>query len=119
RGNRTSKVSSEHFNAFDSPNYPPLVVSGVNLNVNYPLLKKVNNKRKLIVHKEMDDNVLVLKLFPGINEKILKQILSAEGLKGIVLETYGAGNSSSEDWFVNLLKQTIDRGVYIVNITQC
>lgn len=119
RGNRTSKVSSEHFNAFDSPNYPPLVVSGVNLNVNYPLLKKGNNKRKLIVHKKMDDNVLILKLFPGINEKILKQILSVEGLKGIILETYGAGNSSSEDWFVDILKQTIDRGVYIVNITQC
>lgn len=119
RGNRTTKVSSEHFNAFDSPNYPPLVISGVNLKVNYDLLKKSNPKRKLIVHKDLDDDILVLKLFPGINATILRQILTAQGLKGIILETYGAGNASSEEWFVNLLKETIDRGVYIVNITQC
>lgn len=119
RGNRSSKVNSEHFKAFDSPNYPPLVVSGVHLKVNYPLLKEANEKKQLIVHKELNDDILILKLFPGINENLVKQVLSIDGLKGVILETYGTGNASSEDWFINLLKGALNRGIHIVNITQC
>lgn len=119
RGNRSSKVNSEHFKAFDSPNYAPLVVSGVHLKVNYPLLKRPNYKKQLIVHKELNDNILILKLFPGINENLVKQVLSVEGLKGVILETYGTGNASNEDWFINILNEAINRGIYIVNITQC
>ncbi len=119
RGNRSSKVNSEHFKAFDSPNYPPLVISGINLKVNYPLLKKSKVKKDLIVHKTLEDNILVLKLFPGINEQTIQQVLSIKTLKGIVLETYGTGNASNEDWFINILAQTIKRGIPIVNITQC
>ncbi|HLS31337.1 MAG TPA: asparaginase [Flavobacteriaceae bacterium] len=119
RGNRSSKVNSEHFKAFDSPNYPPLAVSGIHLKVNYPLLKKPNYRKQLIVHKELNDDILILKLFPGINKKIIEQVLSIKGLKGVILETYGTGNASSEDWFIELLKQCINREVYIVNVTQC
>lgn len=119
RGNRSSKVNSEHFKAFDSPNYPPLVVSGVHLKVNYPLLKKPNYRKKLIVHKALNDDVLILKLFPGINKRVMEQVLSIEGLRGVILETYGTGNASNEDWFIGLLERCINRGVHIVNITQC
>src|SRR5690625_452884 len=119
RGNRSSKVNSEHFKAFDSPNYPPLAVSGIHLKVNYPLLKKPNYRKQLIVHKELNDDILILKLFPGINKKIIEQVLSIKGLKGGILETYGTGNASSEDWVIELLKQCINREVYIVNVTQC
>ena len=119
RGNRSSKVNSEHFRAFESPNYPPLVISGINLKVNYPLLKRANVKKELIVHKDLEDNILVLKLFPGINKQTLQQVLAIKTLKGIILETYGTGNASNEDWFIDLLQETIKRGVPIVNITQC
>src|SRR5699024_5418382 len=111
--------NSEHFRAFESPNYPPLVISGINLKVNYPLLKKTNTKKELIVHKNLIDDILILKLFPGINEQVIKQVLAIKTLKGVILETYGTGNASNEDWFINILEETIKRGVHIVNITQC
>lgn len=118
RGNRTTKINAEHFNAFTSPNYLPLVESGVHLNVNSNLLFPKPAK-KIIVHKELDDNVVVLKMFPGINESVLSAIMGIPNLKGIVLETYGSGNAPTEDWFIQILKKAIKSGLYIVNVTQC
>jgi len=119
RGNRSTKINSEFFQAFDSPNYPPLIVSGVDLKVNNPLLKKANPRKKLIVHKEMDDNILILKLFPGLNQKVVEQLLAIDGLKGVIMETYGTGNANDEDWFIHPLERAIKKGIHIVNITQC
>lgn len=119
RGNRSTKISAEHFMAFDSPNYSPLAQSGVELKINYSLLRRGNSKKKLKVHHELEDDILVLKVFPGINEKVLKPLLAIQDIKGIVLETYGTGNACSEEWFIQLLKQVVDRGVPIVNVTQC
>ncbi len=120
RGNRTSKINAEFFNAFGSPNYPALAESGVHLNLNKDafLNQKTNNK-KLIVHKEMDSNVVVLKMFPGINENILNAVINIPNLKGLVIETYGAGNAPTDNWFINGLKKAIKKGLYIVNVTQC
>lgn len=118
RGNRSTKISAEHFNAFASPNFPSLAESGVFLKVNEELLAKPSVK-KLEVHTQFDDHVAVVKIFPGINESVMKAILSAENLKGIVLETYGSGNAPTEDWFINLLSQAIKSGIQIVNVTQC
>ncbi|MFC4816027.1 asparaginase [Flavobacterium sp. GCM10023249] len=118
RGNRTTKISAEHFNAFTSPNLPCLVESGVHLKVNEEILLKANGK-PLDVHTQFDDNVAVVKLFPGINQNVMKALLSAQNLKGIVLETYGAGNAPTEDWFVDLLADAIRKGIYVVNVTQC
>lgn len=118
RGNRTTKISAEHFNAFTSPNLSSLVESGVHLKVNEEILLKPTGK-KIEIHKQFDDNVAVVKLFPGINHNVMKAILSAENLKGIVLETYGAGNAPTENWFVNLLSEAIQKGIHIVNVTQC
>ncbi|MES2813249.1 MAG: asparaginase [Bacteroidota bacterium] len=118
RGNRTTKISAEHFNAFTSPNFPCLVESGVHLNVSEQLLLQPNDK-KLAVHTKFDDNVAIVKIFPSINANLMEAILSTENLKGIVLETYGAGNAPTENWFIALLEKAIQKGIHIINVTQC
>jgi L-asparaginase len=119
RANRTTKINAEHFEAFASLNYPPLVESGVHLKVYNENLLPKNNRRKFVVHKDLDTNVAVLKLFPGFNESLLKSILETENLKALVLETYGAGNAPNESWLIDNLKSAIKRGLHIVNVTQC
>lgn len=118
RGNRTTKISAEHFNAFTSPNFPCLVESGVHLNVSEQLLLKANEK-KLEVRTKFDDNVAIVKIFPSINANLIQAILSTENLKGIILETYGSGNAPTEDWFIHLLEEAIKKGLHIINVTQC
>lgn len=119
RGNRTTKINAEHFEAFASLNYPDLAESGVHLKVNNDALFKPNPRKNLIVHKNYDKNIALVKLFPGISEQLLSSIFNTPNLKGIILETYGAGNCSTETWFINLLKETIKKGIHIINITQC
>ncbi|MGG7034976.1 MAG: asparaginase [Flavobacterium sp.] len=119
RGNRTTKVNAEHFKAFTSPNYPALAESGVHLKVNSDLLLNKEETKKLIVHKEMNNEVVILKMFPGITENVISAIFNIPNLKGVVLETYGAGNAPTEEWFVNLLEKAINNGLQIVNVTQC
>ncbi|WP_296142907.1 asparaginase [uncultured Flavobacterium sp.] len=119
RGNRTTKINAEHFNAFVSSNYSPLAESGVHLKVNNELLLRKSGAKKFKVHKEIDDNVAVIKMFPGISENVLSAIFNIPNLKGIVLETYGAGNAPTDDWFIAVLKKAIKNGLQIVNVTQC
>ena len=119
RGNRTTKINAEHFEAFESLNYPHLAESGVHLNVSENVLFKPNIRKKLVVHKTFDTNIALIKLFPGISEPILESILNTTGLKGVVLETYGAGNTTTRQWFIDLLKRTIKKGIPIINVTQC
>jgi L-asparaginase len=119
RGNRTTKINAEHFKAFTSPNYPELVESGVHLKLNPELFLAKSQNKEFKVHKNLDNNVAIIKMFPGISEAVLAAILDIPDLKGIVLETYGAGNAPTEDWFLNLLKKAIARGLHIINVTQC
>ena len=119
RANRTTKINSEHFEAFTSPNFPPLCESGVHLRFDKKLLQKPKNRQPLIVRKKLDDNIVILKIFPGIKKNVVESILRIEGLRGVVLETYGSGNAPTEDWFVRLLKEAVNKGIYIVNVTQC
>ena len=119
RANRTTKINAQHFEAFASLNHPPLAESGVDLSVDHPELHRVNRRKKMVVHKELDNNIVIIKMFPGINEAVLQQIVQTESLKGIILETYGSGNATNANWFINILKATIDRGVMVVNVTQC
>lgn len=119
RANRTTKINAEHFQAFASMNHPPLAESGVYLSVNYKALWKSNRKQSLKIHKNLNDDVLILKMFPGISESTVSHILSKENLKGVVLETYGSGNAPSDKWFTELLRDYIKKGVRIVNVTQC
>ena len=119
RGNRTTKINAENFNAFISPNYPILIESGVNLKTFPDLFLPNTRAKKLKTHRNLDHNVAIIKMFPGISESVLSAILDIPQLKGIVLETYGAGNAPTEDWFLELLKRAIKNGLQIVNVTQC
>ncbi|OUR94795.1 L-asparaginase 1 [Flavobacteriales bacterium 34_180_T64] len=119
RGNRTTKINAEHFEAFESLNYPHLAESGVHLKVNQEFVLKPNSRKKLILHKMFDNNIVLIKLFPGISETILVHLLNAPNIKGVILETYGAGNTTTETWFITILKQIIKKGIHIINVTQC
>lgn len=119
RGNRTTKINAEHFNAFASPNYPELAESGVHLKINTPFLLPKSSIKKLIINTTLDNNVAVIKMFPGINETVLAAIFNIPNLKGIVLETYGSGNAPTDEWFISLLKKAIKSGLHIINVTQC
>ena len=118
RGNRTSKFNAEHFNAFLSGNYPPLAEVGVHIRYNNELILKPDTN-KFIVHKKLDNSVIILKLYPGIAEIVVKNALNIPGLKGVILETYGAGNAPTDPWFIDALLQAINREIIIYNVTQC
>lgn len=119
RANRTTKVSSEQFEAFESPNYPNLGESGVHLNFNDQWIMTPKPGLPLIVRKNFGATVVVLKLFPGINEELMEHLLGFKDLQGVVLETYGAGNAPTSMRFVKLLEKTLNKKIPIVNVTQC
>ena len=119
RANRTTKLNAENFKAFASLNYPELAESGVHLKVNNDYLFKPDLEKSLIVHKHFDTNIALIKLFPGISESFLTNVLTDTTLKAVILETYGTGNCTTKAWFLNLIRQTITRGVQVINITQC
>jgi L-asparaginase len=119
RGNRTTKLSAEHFDAFSSPNYHPLAEVGLHLRYFNNLISHPEPNKKLIVHKSFDTNVGILKLFPGLNRKLVKAIIRTEGLRGLIIETFGSGNAPTYQWFLDDLKQFVDNGGIILNVTQC
>lgn len=119
RGNRTTKFNAEHFEAFGSLNYPHLAESGVHLKVFNDYLLRPKRQKNLIVHKNLDNNVAILKLFPGFNELLLKAVLNTPNIKAVIIETYGAGNAPTEKWLTENLKNAIKKGVHIINVTQC
>jgi L-asparaginase len=119
RGNRTTKMSAEHFDAFYSPNYHPLAEVGLHLKYFNNLISYSAKDQKLIVHKKFDTNVAILKLFPGINRKLVQAITKTEGLRGLIMETFGSGNAPTYQWFIDDIKRYIDNGGIILNVTQC
>jgi L-asparaginases, type I len=119
RGNRTSKINADRFNAFRSHNYPSLAVAGIQININASAIKTIGRYQPLRPHYSLNQNVVILKLFPGIQPQIVEQILDLPTLKGVVLETYGSGNAPQKEWFLSSLRQAVERGVVIVNVTQC
>lgn len=119
RANRTTKISAEQFEAFMSPNYPPLAESGVHLKFNERSRWINPNNDKINFIKKLEDNIIVLKLFPGITENVIAHMLSIPNLKGVVLEAYGSGNAPTQTWFIALLKKALLQGIHIVDVTQC
>lgn len=119
RGNRTTKMSAENFNAFRSFNYPVLAEAGIHIKYNNVQIHIEGGKRELHPHYLLDTNIAILKLFPGIQENVVAATLAIEGLKAVVLETYGSGNASRKEWFLRRLRDASERGVVIVNVTQC
>ena len=120
RGNRTRKASAEELDAFRSPNFPPLADVGVKIAYNTANIVPAKAEvEPLQIATMLSEGVAIIKLFPGIGEYTLRAILSVEGLRGVVLETYGAGNAPTADWFLKLMRETVERGVVVLNVTQC
>jgi L-asparaginase len=118
RGNRSTKVSAENFDAFMSFNYPSLAKAGINFSFK-PHLFLPKGEKPLEVRKRFDRNIAVLKLFPGITPEVVKAILGAEGLHGVIVETFGSGNAPTEPWFIEAMEDALQRGVIVLNVTQC
>ena len=118
RGNRAKKVESMHFDAFNSENYPPLAKAGVKIDFNLGALLHPGNGPLSLLSK-FDTDVSILKLFPGINQKTVEACLRNTDLKALIIETFGSGNAPSAPWFVERLKQAIDEGLLVLNISQC
>jgi len=119
RGNRTTKKNAEHFNAFNSYNYPPLAKAGVHIKYFRSYIHYPHAGTKLRVRTKIDQNIAILKLFPGITEHTVNAILNIPNLKAVVLESFGAGNAPRCTWFYDSLKEATLRGILIVNKTQC
>lgn len=118
RGNRSKKVESQHFDAFESENYPILAEAGISIDYNHAVLKPFQHSI-LELNTAMDERVAILKLFPGLSERLIESLLSNEYIKGIVIESYGAGNVPNHPSFSKLLKEATDNGKIILNVSQC
>jgi len=118
RGNRSKKVESMHFDAFESENYPSLAKAGVKIDYNYAVIHQPG-KGALNLIQKFDTNISILKLFPGITQKTVRSILNTPDLKAMVLETFGSGNAPSVPWFIETIKESIDQGLIVLNISQC
>ncbi len=119
RGNRTSKRHADHFSAFHSTNYPLLAKAGVDIRFYHENIYRPKEKGVLKVNTNFDENVVILKIFPGMSRAVFESIVNIPGLKGIVLETFGSGNIPSAPWLMQLIKRAIRRGIVILNVTQC
>ena len=118
RGNRSKKVESMQFDAFDSGNYPPLAKAGVKIDYNFSLIRKTANK-SLTLHDKFDSNLLILKLFPGMSQQAVESVFNAKGLRAVILETYGSGNAPTSPWLIEIIRTAIKNGIMVVNISQC
>ncbi len=119
RGNRTTKKNAEHFNAFNSYNYPALAKAGVHIKYFRTYIHYPTQGSALKVRTKVDRNVAILKLFPGITSHTVDAILNIPGLQAVVLETFGAGNAPRQLWFYDALKKATGKGILIVNKSQC
>jgi L-asparaginase len=119
RGNRSTKINADGFNAFDSFNYPHLADAGINIVYHEEHILKPDYTKPMIPHYASDPNILVFTLFPGIQDSIVRNMLDIPEIKGIVMRSYGSGNAPQKPWLLNLLKEAADRGVDIINISQC
>jgi L-asparaginase len=119
RGNRTSKYSAEHFNAYRSVNYPALAEAGIHIKYNYSAIQYPTAPRSLKVNKNLDNNIALLKIFPGISKAIVDAIIDAANLKAVVLETFGSGNAPTEKWFIDKISKAVKQGKIILNVSQC
>jgi L-asparaginase len=118
RGNRSKKVESMQFDAFDSGNYPPLAKAGVKIDYNFAAIRTPGTGELWIVN-QFDTNVTILKLFPGISRRVVESILTIPDLKAIILETYGSGNAPTLPWLTEAIGKVIAQGKLVINISQC
>lgn len=118
RGNRSKKVESQHFDAFESENYPVLAEAGISIEYNLAAIKPFKDE-VLELNLAMDDRVAILKLFPGLSEELISSLLRSDKIKGVVIESYGSGNMPNSLSFIELLKAASKDGKVILNVSQC
>jgi len=119
RGNRTTKISAEQFDAFASPNYPALAESGINIRYNQGLIHYPAPGEKFRIDTRLDTRVSILKIHPGITPQVVKNILLGEETRAVIIETYGSGNAPTAAWFLDIVRQARKMGKVLVNVTQC
>ena len=120
RGNRTTKYNAENFRAFRSANFPVLADVGIHIKFNpNNILVPDSFSEPLEISTALDTRVAVLRIFPGITPEVMDAILGMEGLRGVVLETFGSGNAPTAEWFVERIKNAVRRGLLVLNVTQC
>lgn len=120
RGNRATKLNAENFNAFNSPNLPPLATAGIDIKYNEAIIRKPADwDLPLSIWPNLDTRVSILKIHPGITPQVVKDIICGSDTRAIILETYGSGNAPTRDWFLEIIKQGNELGKIIVNVTQC
>lgn len=120
RGNRSTKVNSEVFRAFQSPNFPPLAEAGINIRYNNEYIRKPNDwYQSLTINTDLDTRVSILKIHPGITPEVVRNILCGKDTRAIIMETYGSGNAPTRDWFLDIVKESSAMNKIIVNVTQC
>src|SRR5690606_18584347 len=117
RGNRAFKYNSAKFEAFRSPNYPVLVEAGVHVRYNESALQD-NSDKEFIVHTKLDNSISVRKLYPGINDKVVRSVLESDA-RSVIMETLGSGNTTTQTWVLDLIRSAIRSGKNILNISQC
>lgn len=119
RGNRTTKVSAENFDAFESNNYPILAHSGIELQYFHERIRPYDANATLVPHYAMNTDIFIFSLFPGIQPDVVRKVLNGKELKGIIFRTFGSGNAPQKQWLVDALTEATKAGKIIVNITQC
>ena len=120
RGNRSTKINSDNFRAFRSENLPPLAEAGINIRYNTQIIRKPDSwDLKPTFHKHLDTRVSILKMHPGITPDVVKHILCSPETRAVIMETYGAGNAPTKDWFINIVKESAGMGKILMNVTQC
>lgn len=120
RGNRTTKINSDNFRAFRSENHPPLAEAGISIRYNRPhIIYPDDWDAKPVFHKELDTRVSILKLHPGITPQVVRSILCSPDPRAVIIETYGAGNAPSKEWFISLVEEAASMGKILLNVTQC
>ena len=119
RGNRSTKINADGFNAFDSFNYPHLADAGVTIVYHEEFILKPDYNKPMTPHFALDPNVVVFTLFPGIQDNIVRHVLDAPELRAIVMRSYGSGNAPQRPWLMKMLSDASNRGVNIINISQC
>lgn len=120
RGNRTSKLNSDNFRAFRSENFPPLAEAGISIRYNTGLIRRPTSWDILpIFHKKLDTRVAILKIHPGITPQVVRDIVCSKDTRAVIIETYGAGNAPSKEWFLNIISEAAQEGKILMNVTQC
>jgi L-asparaginase len=120
RGNRTCKMNSDNFRAFRSENLPPLAEAGISIRYSSGIIRRPSSwDASPIFRKNLDTRVSILKMHPGITPQIVRDIMCSPDTRAVIIETYGAGNAPSKDWFLRIVQEAAGMGKIILNVTQC